>query len=236
MPNRASHASPAALPGLLLLLIVAWASAWPAAHAEPGDELALRWPFEPRRDWQVLQGYEGTTHNATAYGGIYRYSFDLILVSDEAGSLYTRTADQPVFAAAEGELVPYFNVAQEPSTTPTASPTVTTPTATATATATSLPPTPTPTPLPSATPTLTATPSLPPSATPTPTLTPTSSPSPTPPPTATPTPTPTPNRRLLGPVVSEEHAPLVLAVAAVGLAGLAWRRLRDWESGRSQGN
>ena len=71
--------------------------------------LALQWPFEPGRDWLILQGYNNPagSHNSLASGGAYMYAFDLVLADASLGALASRTAGQTVLAAAAGELVSY---------------------------------------------------------------------------------------------------------------------------------
>jgi hypothetical protein len=217
MANRAGHGSPGSplrswCHACLLAAFVLALAAWPAVRAEPRSELVLRWPLEAGQDRMIAQGYAGV---ANPYGE---------QVVRQAGP----TAAAEVSASQ-----------QEASVTPT---TTALPTFSATPapTATPLPPTATQTPLPSATPTQTptATPHPSPTATSTTTPSPTPLPSPTPQATARPaaTPTPTPARRLLGPLVGDEHAPLVLALAGLGLAGLAWWRLRDWGNWANRGD
>ena len=89
----------------VLLLLGGLAPIWGRAQAA----LALQWPFEPGRDWLILQGYNNPAgnHNSLASGGAYMYAFDLVLADVSLGALATRTAGQPVLAAGAGELVSY---------------------------------------------------------------------------------------------------------------------------------
>ncbi|MGQ9684228.1 MAG: M23 family metallopeptidase, partial [Anaerolineae bacterium] len=93
--------------GLLAVLLLLGGLAPICGRAQ--GTLALQWPFEPGRDWLILQGYNNPAgnHNSLASGGAYMYAFDLVLADASLGTLATRTAGQPVLAAGAGELVSY---------------------------------------------------------------------------------------------------------------------------------